>query len=66
MILVVQIMMNLLVNISSTIDSIFYKLEPTDIKKPRKTLVGKEMWEQHWANCQVLYDLMQESAYCEA
>lgn len=24
-------------------------------------IVGKDMWEQHWANCQALHDLMQES-----
>ena len=24
-------------------------------------IVGKDMWEQHWANCQALHDLMQKS-----
>ncbi len=34
-----------------------YTLVKLDFEK----IVGKEIWEQHWLNCQALHDLMQES-----
>lgn len=38
-----------------------YERKYTPIKIDFEEIVGKDMWEQHWANCQVLHDLMQES-----
>ena len=38
-----------------------YEQKYAPIKIDFEEIVGKDMWEQHWANCQALHDLMQES-----
>lgn len=38
-----------------------YEQQYVPIKLNFEEIVGKDMWEQHWANCQALHDLMLES-----
>lgn len=38
-----------------------YEQRYAPIKLDFEGIVGKDMWEQHWANCQTLHDLMQKS-----
>ena len=38
-----------------------YEQKYAPIKIDFEEIIGKDMWEQHWANCQALHDLMQES-----
>ncbi|MFR1060999.1 MAG: hypothetical protein ACLSEY_11250 [Enterocloster sp.] len=38
-----------------------YEQKYTPIKIDFEEIIGKDMWEQHWANCQALHDLMQEA-----
>ena len=38
-----------------------YEQQYTPIKLDFEEIVGKDMWQQHWANCRDVHDLMQKS-----